>query len=327
LRPPAQRGRIEGWLEGMKPFSLADMGDAALSPLVARELARFHALEPPLHLKEYYAEPVLWSDLSQWLVAARADPAGEAGRRLAPRDVAKLASLPLSARPTAAFLEASCERSSAPLDEAQQGAASFAFARGGFLSVEKELERARRAIERAGYPLAFCHNDALCGNLMRSHAEPDVPARVRLIDFEYGGTNYRGFDVANHFNEWAGGTLERPATLGPDEEPPPGHDGRPDYSRFPSKAQQQAFCRAYLSAGAARADGAETPSPAAQDVDDAAVEALVEEVAQFVLVNHLYWGLWAVCRAFEEGCADFDYATYAAMRIGEYYKLRVLAAE
>ena len=27
---------------------------------------------------------------------------------------------------------------------------------------------------------------------------------VTLIDFEYGGANYRGFDLANHWNEWAG---------------------------------------------------------------------------------------------------------------------------
>ena len=31
-------------------------------------------------------------------------------------------------------------------------------------------------------------------------------AAITLIDFEYGSMNFRGFDIANHFNEWAGGT-------------------------------------------------------------------------------------------------------------------------
>ena len=49
----------------------------------------------------------------------------------------------------------------------------------------------------------FCHNDLLCGNIMVN----DSTAAITLIDFEYGGTNFRGFDIANHFNEWAGRSL------------------------------------------------------------------------------------------------------------------------
>ena len=38
-----------------------------------------------------------------------------------------------------------------------------------------------------------------------------------------------------------------------------------------------------------------------------------------IMVNHLYWGLWAVNQAAEEGCDEFDYLTYAANRLNEYY--------
>lgn len=31
-----------------------------------------------------------------------------------------------------------------------------------------------------------------------------VSDEVRFIDFEYGGINYQAFDIANHFNEYAG---------------------------------------------------------------------------------------------------------------------------
>ena len=27
---------------------------------------------------------------------------------------------------------------------------------------------------------------------------------VKFIDFEYADANYQAFDIANHFNEWAG---------------------------------------------------------------------------------------------------------------------------
>ena len=60
------------------------------------------------------------------------------------------------------------------------------------------------------------------------------------------------------------------------------------------------------------------------EVEQAAAEApaLVQEARTFVLVNHWYWGLWALNRAVEEGTGDFDYLTYARCRIGQYYAVR-----
>jgi ethanolamine kinase len=161
-----------------------------------------------------------------------------------------------------------------------------------------ELAGLKAAIP-VGAPVGFCHNDLLCGNIMVNEAT----AAITLIDFEYGGTNFRGFDIANHFNEWAGGTDDQPdgSYLGY-------RPGVSDYGRFPSAAQQRVFCEAYL----AELDGA--PPPAA------AVTALLAEASQFVLVNHWYWGLWAINQARDEGCEAFPYLTYACSRIGEYYK-------
>ena len=150
-----------------------------------------------------------------------------------------------------------------------------------------EMEKLQAAIPAAA-PVAFCHNDLLAANVMVN----DEAGEVTLIDFEYGGTNYRGFDIANHFNEWAGGT----------------DDGEPDYAQFPTKEQQTAYCTAYL----AEMGGAS---------DEAAVAALVEESAQFVLADHWYWGLWAINQARDEGCEEFPYLTYAQRRIGQYYAI------
>jgi ethanolamine kinase len=50
--------------------------------------------------------------------------------------------------------------------------------------------------------LGFCHHDFLHSNVLWN----DDSQEVQLIDFEYGGMNYLSFDIANHFNEYAGGT-------------------------------------------------------------------------------------------------------------------------
>ena len=31
-----------------------------------------------------------------------------------------------------------------------------------------------------------------------------ILGKLYFIDFEYGSYSYRGYDIANHFNEWAG---------------------------------------------------------------------------------------------------------------------------
>lgn len=45
-----------------------------------------------------------------------------------------------------------------------------------------------------------CHNDLLCGNLMWSNDQK----KLKIIDFDYTHRNYLLFDLANHFNEYAG---------------------------------------------------------------------------------------------------------------------------
>ena len=114
------------------------------------------------------------------------------------------------------------------------------------------------------------------------------PSEIQLIDFEYGGVNFVAFDVANHFNEFAGGPPDLPT---------------PVYSNLPTISQQEAFCEAYLK---------ERPL-------DLSVQTLLQHVQVFLLINHLYWGLWAVNQASAEGTEEFDYMQYAISRLRQYY--------
>jgi ethanolamine kinase len=113
--------------------------------------------------------------------------------------------------------------------------------------------------------VVYCHNDLLAPNVLLS-TSASAPGELHLIDFEYGCYNYRGFDLGNHFNEWAGFDCE--------------------YWRYPADTQQRAFLAAYA--------GGDVP---AAETDSPAVDALVIEANVFSLASHLYWGIWALIQA------------------------------
>ncbi|KAG6401613.1 hypothetical protein SASPL_138477 [Salvia splendens] len=72
-----------------------------------------------------------------------------------------------------------------------------------FEEINKEINGLKVAMaDRFNAPVVYCHNDLLSGNLMLNENE----GKLYFIDFEYGSYSYRGFDLGNHFNEYAGST-------------------------------------------------------------------------------------------------------------------------
>jgi ethanolamine kinase len=132
---------------------------------------------------------------------------------------------------------------------------------------------------RAAAATVLAHNDLLSGNVLVD----DQTGAVRFIDYEYSDTGIAAFDVANHFCEYAG------------------FDS--DFARsFPTQAVRHDFINGYL--GPTR-----TPTPTPTDIAD--FDALVRF---FVLVNHLWWGSWAVVQA-RYSPIDFDFMDYARLRL------------
>ncbi|KAL3924841.1 MAG: hypothetical protein SGILL_000796 [Bacillariaceae sp.] len=161
-----------------------------------------------------------------------------------------------------------------------------------------ELEWLRKDVISSNAKVGFCHNDLLASNILYS-----VP--LQLIDFEYGGINYLSYDIANHFNEFAGGTA-------------PEDKATPNYDMLPNKDFQRNFCLAYLE---------EIMSASKQTASDKemehSIEKLMQEVEGFILANHLVWGLWGVVQsviATDED--DFDYMHYGSCRINKYFELK-----
>ena len=142
-----------------------------------------------------------------------------------------------------------------------------------------------RAIQASHYgsssPVVFAHNDLLSGNIMHDPLEDSV----KLVDFEYGNYNPRGFDFANHFCECCGFECE--------------------WEHFPRTEAQMHFIRHYLARLQSKA--------IADDVAQLDCEEAYAEVQCWLLAPHLFWTLWAVVQA-KHSPIDFDYLAYAHQR-------------
>mmetsp|Transcript_10434 Transcript_10434/g.15808 ORF Transcript_10434/g.15808 Transcript_10434/m.15808 type:complete len:418 (-) Transcript_10434:105-1358(-) len=166
--------------------------------------------------------------------------------------------------------------------------------------IENELNWLKETVIPADAAISFCHNDLLSANIMK-HSQS---GEIKLIDFEYGGVNYSSFDIANHFNEHAGGTDKK--------------DGVPDYELFPDDKQQREFITTYVrKTYSLRNSSADDVEEGSKELEEE-IDTLCIEVQAFVLVNHLYWGLWAVNQSAAEGTDEFDYLAYAFNRFARY---------
>jgi len=147
----------------------------------------------------------------------------------------------------------------------------------------------------------FAHCDLLSGNVIvlpkaLGTAGDKTAETVTFIDYEYATPSPAAFDIANHFAEWGGFDC--------------------DFSVLPTRAQRREFIAEYVHAYFGQLP--EKPSI----VDEAAeVEKLLAEVDVFRGLPGFYWGIWALIQA-TISQIDFDYASYAETRLGEYWAWR-----
>jgi ethanolamine kinase len=152
-----------------------------------------------------------------------------------------------------------------------------------------------KLVEEVTSPVLLCHNDLCCGNILQSE-EGDI----WFVDMEYAGINYRGFDIAQYFCEFAG-------------------VAEPDYSFFPSKDFQLEWLRAYLEEETLLKGSSEV-------VQQKDVDRLYLEVKHFVPACHLVWGIWSLFQA-NLSKIDYDYLSYAGLRFDQYRKNLLLLQE
>ncbi|KAG0155261.1 hypothetical protein PDIDSM_835 [Penicillium digitatum] len=145
--------------------------------------------------------------------------------------------------------------------------------------------------------LVFSHCDLLCANVIVLPSDngvltpEDGIAPVNFIDYEYAVPAPAAFDISNHLAEWGGYDC--------------------DYNMMPTKSVRRQFLTDYTKSYCEQR-GLDASSQAE------IVDLLYEDVDRFRGIPGLYWGVWALIQA-QISQIDFDYASYAETRLGEYY--------
>ncbi len=264
-------GRLEGWLNNFSPLVLMDLQTKYNAEAIAVQMANLHyGYTIPDYLKEYHNE----AEPGLWI------------QLYAWLTQAK------AIDPTLGY--------------SSKGDAERAERLINLMKIEKELDWLRESVIKPDSKVAFCHNDLLPANIMK-HGDT---GEIRFIDFEYGGINFIAFDIANHFNEHAGG--------------PEKASGEPDYSMYPSETRQKLFITKYVQTSRSilqsQENGNGNSNGHISTSEEEQIEDLIREVNGFVLANHLYWGLWAVNQAAVEGTEEFDYLAYAWHRFNRFFE-------
>jgi ethanolamine kinase len=147
--------------------------------------------------------------------------------------------------------------------------------------------------------LVFAHCDLLSGNVIilndqqKGLGPTENRPTVSFIDYEYATPSPAAFDLANHFAEWGGFDC--------------------DYSVLPTRSQRREFVREYV-----RHYFELLPGSSNAIDQESEVAKLFAEVDLYRGVPGFYWGIWAEIQAVISDI-DFDYASYAETRLGEYW--------
>ncbi|GAA5800996.1 kinase-like domain-containing protein [Helicostylum pulchrum] len=155
-----------------------------------------------------------------------------------------------------------------------------------------EIEECKNILEKIHSPVVFAHNDTQYGNVLQLENTNELV----VVDFEYAGYNPRGYDLSNHFCEWAYDYhSDQPASM--------------DMKKYPTHDEQIRFLKAYL----------ETPSKFDNpDINDSVTpESLQKESAMWLMAGHLAWGLWGLIQA-NQSEIDFDYFLYSTQRLNAF---------
>ena len=149
--------------------------------------------------------------------------------------------------------------------------------------------------------LVLSHCDLLSGNVVivtspsKATTNGTQMAEVNFIDYEYAVPAPAAFDLANHFAEWGGFEC--------------------DYSVLPTRATRRAFLSQYL-------DSYRKNLASDSELNKfAELDSLCNMVDHFRGIPGLYWGIWALIQAMISQI-DFDYASYADVRLEEYFAWR-----
>ncbi|KAJ2691899.1 hypothetical protein GGH99_002086 [Coemansia sp. RSA 1285] len=185
--------------------------------------------------------------------------------------------------------------------------------------LKQAVEKYRAHVENSRSPVVFAHNDVQYSNILQLEGTGELV----LVDFEYSGYNYRGYDIANHYASWTAvyDPVKKTRVMDP--------------ALYPTAEQRYTFLREYVLTKAyldANIDDSST-GKSGQDAGsglrlvrineyriDEEVEALDREVAFFEPAPYLHWGVWALLQACSSK-TEYDYVSIAETRLAQFLVL------
>lgn len=185
---------------------------------------------------------------------------------------------------------------------------------------EDEVSFLKEILPKGKNSVVFSHNDLHSQNILLL----DKTQKIILIDYEYSSYNYRGYDIANFFNE---ATIDYNVT----EYPYYSLDDK----KYPSEYDLIDFIKYYLFFF--KFDEKIFDEILVQNDDDyfkqiikenasldefnAEIEEIFEEVRVCTMLSHYYWVLWSVFMS-KNPDIQFDYIHYAYRRFEVYQRLK-----
>jgi len=181
---------------------------------------------------------------------------------------------------------------------------------------EEEKALLKEILPKGKESVVFSHNDIHSQNILSLHRSE----KLVLIDYEYASYNYRGYDIANFFNE---------ATI--DYTLPEYPYFTMDQDKYPSKDDLMDFIKYYVFFSKfdnKSVDGVKAMNDkeyfrqviceySSLDAFNAEIEEVYEEVKVCTLLSHYYWILWHVVMS-KNPSTDFDYLYCAHRRLEVY---------
>lgn len=220
--------------------------------------------------------------------------------------------------------------------------------------LKREAEWLQRAMKETQLPVTYCHNDFHGGNVIYQPGEPQpnmatngksLPAsNYRVIDFEYGGLNYRGFDFANSLCEtsiiytgpYPGFVMNCPKAM-TGVLCPTATKENPSVDDYSFTDFEEHFAQTYkrgykmvldqLSEDEMTQDEVNQHGLLVQGINkdkNPSVSALLVEASLMQLASHLMWSIWSVILADEGTITTFGYLEYACIRMLIYLKKKKL---
>eukprot|EP00485_Elphidium_margaritaceum_P013166 CAMPEP_0202694752 /NCGR_PEP_ID=MMETSP1385-20130828/8531_1 /ASSEMBLY_ACC=CAM_ASM_000861 /TAXON_ID=933848 /ORGANISM="Elphidium margaritaceum" /LENGTH=446 /DNA_ID=CAMNT_0049350651 /DNA_START=28 /DNA_END=1368 /DNA_ORIENTATION=+ len=302
-------GRIEEWYSGAHAVKLHEQKHCQQ---IAAVLADMHAIHPSF-LSQERSTASLWTVIDEWYdIASKVEFVDQVKQKkykdLDWPNIVRQIKFMKCILPS--------EKNQYKLDEI------FAFIVEQFnddpdrkQKVEKKLfDEVNKMAFRFMCEVVFSHNDLLGGNVLYLQEKQ----QIKFIDFEYGSYNFRAFDFANHFCEYAG------------------FDG--NWKNFPNKAHIREFARDYVARFCSEQNDKHEQIDnnvlcliqrkngyTSQDIERF-LDGCYDAIMLFTAIDNYFWGLWAVVQA-KHSPIDFDFLEYANERlvIGYQYAIKSLS--